>query len=431
MHEPSKASFAPADPDALQPGERRPEDPHPSPSPPQGPHPCPKPSRFPDPAPDYSNVVSNPAVASALPLPGRPDRPLKVDLHTHMLPERWPDLAERFGYGRWPSLRLSGNGCGQIYVGDRHFRDVDHRCWAAQVRLADCERHGVDLQVLSTVPVMFSYWARPRDALELARILNDHLASVVRDHPDRFVALGTVPMQDAELAAEELERCMRDLGMPGVQIGSHVNGQNLDDERLFPFFERAAELGAAIFVHPWDMLGGERLERYFMPWLVGMPAETAVAICSLVFGGVLDRLPTLRVAFAHGGGSFPMSIGRIDQGWRARPDLCATRIGAPPSSYLRRIYVDSLVHDAEVLRYLIRLLGADRIALGTDYPFPLGEKAPGQLIESMADLDARTRTWLLGGTALEFLGLGSRAAGPERPREAPAQAIAAPGEAGE
>lgn len=330
---------------------------------------------------------------------------MKVDLHTHMLPERWPDLAERFGYGQWPSLQHTGAGCGQMFVGERHFRDIDHRCWAAAPRLADCERHAVDLQVLSTVPVMFCYWAKARDTLELARILNDHLADVVRDNPGRFVALGTVPMQDGDLAAAELERCVRDLGMPGVQIGSHVNSQNLDDERFFPFFERAAELGAAVFVHPWDMLGGERLGRYFMPWLVGMPTETAVAICSLVFGGVLDRLPDLRVAFAHGGGSFPMSIGRIDQGWKARPDLCARHIAAPPSSYLRRLYVDSLVHDAEVLRYLIRLFGADRVALGTDYPFPLGEDSPGRLIESMDDLDGDTRGLLLGGTALEFLGL--------------------------
>jgi len=330
---------------------------------------------------------------------------VKIDLHTHMLPAGWPDLAERFGaYGDWPSLHIAG-ACGRMRAGGKFFRDVDDRCWDAGRRLEDCDRDGVSLQVLSTVPVMFCYWAKAADAHALSQLLNDHLAEVCREHPGRFAALGTVPLQDGELAIAELERCVRDLGMPGVQIGTHVNGANLDDERLFAFFARAAELGAAVFVHPWDMLGKERMGRYFLPWLVGMPAETSLAICSLLFGGVLARLPALRIGFAHGGGAFPMSLGRIDQGWHARPDLCAGHIKEPPSAYLRRLFVDTLVHDPEVLRYLIRLFGADRVALGTDYPFPLGEDRPGALIAGMPDLDAATREALLAGTALDFLGL--------------------------
>jgi aminocarboxymuconate-semialdehyde decarboxylase len=330
---------------------------------------------------------------------------MKVDLHTHILPQDWPDLAAKYGYGDWPRLEMTGAGCGRMYTGTRPFRDIDDRCWDPARRLADCDRHGVDLQVLSTVPVMFCYWAQPRHALDLARLLNDHVAAVVRDHPGRFAGLGTVPLQDADLAIGELERCVKDLGLCGVQIGSHVNGWNLDDERLFPILERAAQLGAAVFVHPWDMLAKDRMQNYFLGWLVGMPAETTLAICSVVFGGVLERLPDLRIAFAHGGGGFPTSIGRIDQGWKARPDLCGQHIQVPPSHYLRRLYVDSLVHDAEVLRYLIGLLGADRVALGTDYPFPLGEPEPGSLIDGMPDLDGPTRDLLLGGSALEFLGI--------------------------
>src|SRR5262249_46784966 len=155
--------------------------------------------------------------------------------------------------------------------------------------------------------------------------------------------------------------------------------------------------------HPWDMMGQDKMQKYWLPWLVGMPAETSLAICSMIFGGVLERLPKLRVAFAHGGGAFPGTIGRIEHGFATRPDLCAVDNPVNPREYLKRIYVDSLVHDEGALKYLIELFGADRIALGSDYPFPLGEEVPGKLIESMKGLDSRTRERLFSGTALEFL----------------------------
>jgi len=252
---------------------------------------------------------------------------------------------------------------------------------------------------------MFSYWAKPRDGLDLARFLNDDLARVVAERPRRFVGLGTLPLQDPELAIGELERCVNDLGFPGVQIGTNVNSWNLDRPELFPVFARARELGAAIFVHPWEMLGRDRMPDYWLPWLVGMPAETTVAICSMIFGGVFERLPDLRVAFAHGGGSFPGTLGRIEHGFNVRPDLVAVANPVNPRDYLGRFFVDSLVHDADALRYLMRLVGAGRIALGSDYPFPLGEERPGALIESLADVSAEERSRMLAGTALEFLAL--------------------------
>jgi len=255
------------------------------------------------------------------------------------------------------------------------------------------------------VPVMFSYWAKPEHGHDLARLLNDHIAGVVRDHPARFAGLGTLPMQAPDLAVRELERCVGDLGLRGVEIGSHVNGKNLNDPALFPVFEAAEQLGAAVFVHPWDMLAKDRMGKYWLGWLVGMPAETSLAICSLIFGGVLERLPRLRVAFAHGGGAFPGTFGRIEHGHRCRPDLVAVDNPRPPREYLGKFYLDSLVHDADALRGLVRLVGAGRVALGTDYPFPLGEAEPGRLIESLADLSPADRRRLLAGTAREFLGL--------------------------
>jgi aminocarboxymuconate-semialdehyde decarboxylase len=329
----------------------------------------------------------------------------KIDIHTHILPPELPRFKEKYGYGGFIQLERHQPCRARMLRDDgKFFREIESDCWDPVKRLEDCDRHGVDLQVLSTVPVMFSYWAKPQDGWDLSKFLNDHIAGVVATRPDRFRALGTLPMQAPDLAIKELERCVKQLGMPGVQIGSHVNDWNLSDERLFPVFQAAEELGACIFVHPWDMMGESRMQKYWLPWLVGMPAEASLAICSMIFGGVFERLPRLRVAFAHGGGAFPGTLGRIQHGFEVRPDLCAVDNPKGPREYVGRFFVDSLVHDPAALRFLIELFGAKQIALGTDYPFPLGEAAPGRLIESLG-LDAATTERLLAGTAREWLGL--------------------------
>jgi aminocarboxymuconate-semialdehyde decarboxylase len=326
-----------------------------------------------------------------------------IDLHTHMLPERWPDLCAKYGYPGWVSIEHCGACRARLWRDGAMFREIQANCWDPAARLRECAASGVRIQVLSTVPVMFSYWARPDDALDLARTLNDHLAGVVRAHPDRFRALGTLPMQAPALAVRELERCVRDLGMPGVQIGTHVNGRNLDDPAVLEVLEAAATLGACVFVHPWDMLAAERMPRHWFPWLVGMPAETALAVGSVCFGGVLDRLPALRIGFAHGGGAAPFTLGRWEHGFAERPDLCQTATRTPPRESIRRVWFDSLVHDARALDLLLAVAGPDRVALGTDYPFPLGEHEPGALIRGMAHLSAATRASLLEGAARGFL----------------------------
>ena len=286
---------------------------------------------------------------------------------------------------------------------NKFFREVQCNCWDPKTRMKECDEQDVHVQVLSTVPVMFSYWARPIDTLEVAKFLNDHIAGIVEKHPTRFVGLGTLPMQDPQMAIEELHRCMK-IGLKGVQIGSHINEWNLNAPELFPVFKEAEKLGACIFVHPWDMMGKDKMSQYWLPWLVGMPAESSLAICSMIFGGVFERLPKLRVAFAHGGGSFPATLGRIEHGFNVRPDLCAVDNPINPRDYMGRFWLDSLVHEPKMLDYIIDLVGIDKVALGTDYPFPLGELEAGKLIKEMPYTNTQKET-LLSGAALKWLGM--------------------------
>ena len=331
---------------------------------------------------------------------------LKIDVHTHILPRDIPNWKRKFGYGGFIQLEHSGPGCALMKKDDgQSFREVDENCWNPERRIEQMDETGVTVQVLSTVPVMFSYWSRPADGAEIAKYLNHQIADVVAEFPLRFVGLGTVPLQRADLAVKELERC-KEIGLSGVEIGTNVNQKNLGEPDLFEFFSACESLDMAIFVHPWDMMGQDDMQKYWLPWLVGMPAEVSRAICSLIFSGVLERLPELRICFAHGGGAFPATIGRIDHGFNVRPDLCAVDNPHDPRKYLDRLYFDSLVHEPLILDYLVKLVGAHQIMLGSDYPFPLGEHRPGELIESMPYDDA-IRSMLLHGAALKWLSMES------------------------
>lgn len=329
---------------------------------------------------------------------------LKIDIHTHILPKKIPRWKEKFGYGGFITLDHHKPCCARMMKDDGHFfREIEDNCWSPARRIEECDAFKVDVQVLSTVPVMFSYWAKAADGAEIAEFLNDDIAEIIEKHPRRFIGLGTVPLQDTDLAIKELERC-RKIGLVGVQIGSNVNQLNLGEPRFFDFFKACARLGMAVFVHPWEMMGEKDMQKYWLPWLVGMPSETARAICSLIFSGTLEKLPNLRICFAHGGGSFPYTLGRIAHGFEVRPDLVAVDNARDPREYLGKFWLDSLVHDELMLEYLVKLVGAERIALGTDYPFPLGELEPGQLIET-SKFDEAAKAEMLHGAALKWLKL--------------------------
>ena len=331
---------------------------------------------------------------------------LKIDIHTHILPPEIPEFKKIFGYGGFIQLRECPGCRAKDMIDDsgKFFRRVEENAFTPSLRLEEYDQYGVQVQVISTVPVMFSYWAKPEDGAFVARALNDHIAKVVRENPKRFVGLGTLPLQSPELAVKEVKRGMIDLGLRGFQIGSHVNNWNLSDPALFPVYEECERLGAALFIHPWDMMGQEKMSKYWLPWLVGMPAESSLAICSMIFGGVFEKFPKLRVAFAHGGGSFPMTFDRIQHGFEVRPDLVAVDCKKAPKEFLGHFWVDSLVHGAPALKYLKELFGAHKICLGTDYPFPLGELSPGKLISS-AGFSAEEQAWMNHGSALEWLNM--------------------------
>lgn len=328
-----------------------------------------------------------------------------IDLHAHYVPRQFPDLVERFGSAGWPWVRSDDANASTIMVGDDEFRRLDSRCWDPARRIADMERDGVDVQVVSPTPVFFSYDRPATHAAEAARIFNDLIAELVAAEPTRFRALGQVPLQDIDAACREAERCIGN-GFAGVEIGTHVGDDGLDSEGLVTFLEHCASLDAAVFVHPWDVLGADRLGRFMSAWTVGMPAETHLSIVTMVLGGAFDRLPeSLRIAFAHGGGSFVALLGRLDNAWRRAPaarGVCAL----PPSEYTSRFAVDSAVFDPGTLRLLVDTMGAERVMLGSDYPYPLGEEVVGDVIRR-AGFDATTVARLLGGNAADFAGVAA------------------------
>jgi aminocarboxymuconate-semialdehyde decarboxylase len=318
------------------------------------------------------------------------------------MPEKMPNWVAKFGYGDF--IHLEHRNCKACMMkGDKLFREVEDNCFDSSARIKEMDETDVTIQVLSTIPVLFNYWAKPHDGLETSRFFNDHIAETVSLHPNRFIGLGTVPLQDTELAIREMERCIIELKLPGLEIGTNINGINLGDDRFHPFFKRAEELGCALLVHPWEMMGEGQMTKYWLPWLVGMPAETTRAICSLIFAGVMEKFPNLRFAFAHGGGAFPLTIGRIEHGFHVRPDLVAIDNAINPKNYLGKFWLDSLVHDEKAMRYILDVMGEDSICLGSDYPFPLGEHHPGKLIEGMR-LNTQQKDKLLFANALNWLG---------------------------
>ncbi|PVU91587.1 hypothetical protein BB561_004329 [Smittium simulii] len=331
----------------------------------------------------------------------------KVDFHTHILPSDIPDFEAQFGYSGFIKFKQNDQDPEKLDMikNNAHFRTIECNCHSPARRIEECNDSNVDVQVLSTVPVMFSYFAKPQDGLIVSKFLNDHIAKCIATDPKRFLGLGTVPMQDIGLAVGELKRCVTELGLNGIQIGTHINEHNLDSPIFYPLWEAAQELDTVIFVHPWDMQMTGRMSKFWFPWLIGMPTETTTSIASMVLGGVFERYPKLKVVFAHGGGSFLGTFGRICHGYDCRPDLVATDCKTHPKEFLKNLYFDSLVHDNDALKLMVSMVDTKNILLGTDYPFPLGEQVPGKLVEDADWLPESDKRRILGLNALDIFNL--------------------------
>lgn len=336
----------------------------------------------------------------------------RIDVHTHGLPQDFPRLGQRYG-GDWPELTVESTCAGTITVGGRHFRDIDQRCWDAASRLEQMDEDGVGLQVVSPIPVTMSYHLPAAGVRELARAQNDWLASMASEHPDRFAGFGTVPFQDPDAAVEIADEALVGLGLSGIEIATNVDGRPLDDPAYDQVFAAVAERGGVVFVHPWQMLGRERLNRYGLLQSVGMGAETAQAAARLILGGVLDRYPGLQVLLSHGGGGFPALLPRIST--FARIAAGAGNEPDPPvTDYAQRFFYDSCVFSTQHLRWLLELVGADRLVVGTDYPFAVAERPAGAVVDR-AELDPAIKQQLLRDNAVGLLG---RAAGDHPPSSA-------------
>lgn len=324
-------------------------------------------------------------------------------MHTHIIPEKLPRWTEQFGYGNFIHLEHHRPGFARMMQGGRFFREIEQNCWDPELRIRDYQKFDTQVQVICTIPVMFSYDAKPLDCLEVSMFLNDHIAEICNKYPKNYVGLGTVPMQDAELAVKELER-MKTLGLKGIQIGSNINDKNLNEPQFYPIWEACERLDLAIMIHPWNMMGKAQMEKYWLPWLVGMPAETSRAICSLIFGGILEKYPKVRFNFSHASGSFLATIGRVEHGFNCRPDLVAIDNPINPRDYLGKFWTDCITHDARMLEYVLEMQGSKKVCLGTDYPFPLGDLEIGHFITEMK-LPESTVEDIFCNSTLEWLNM--------------------------
>ena len=328
---------------------------------------------------------------------------LKIDMHSHIIPKNLPDWEKKFGYEGFIRLEHHKPSWANMMQGDNFFREINHNCWDPEIRMNEYEKYATQVQVVCTIPVLFAYFSKPKDGLEVARFLNDDLANLVNKYPKKYIGLGSLPMQDPELAVQELFR-IKELGLKGVQIGSNIQDKNLNEPDFFPVWEACEKLGLAVLVHPWNMMGKKKMSKYWLPWLVGMPAETSRAMCSMIFGGIFDKFPDLRVNFCHASGSFLSTIGRIEHGFNSRPDLVACDNPKNPREYCGNFWVDCITNDQDILHYVLKMQGSKRVTLGSDYPFPLGDLEIGEFINQM-NLEKSVVEDIFCNSTLEWLNL--------------------------
>ncbi len=327
-----------------------------------------------------------------------------IDVHTHIVPEQFPAYAGAVADAPWPSMQHDGCGHAHVVISGKNYRTVPQTCWDARARAADMDAMRIARQVLSPMPELLSYWLAPADGRAMCRFLNDTIARMVADAPERFLGLGVVPLQDPDAAMAELGYIVNDLGLSGVEIATHVNGVSIGDPRFEPFFAEATRLGAAVFVHGLKPAGMDRLVGPpILEQVVAFPGDVALAAAAMITGGTLARHPLLRIALSHGGGAFAMVLPRLEHGWKSFPAL-QERIPDAPSTYANRFYVDTLTYATRTLQLVMDTFGPDRVMIGTDYPFAIADRDPQATVDALK-LDRAAAQALREGNARRFLGL--------------------------
>jgi len=339
-------------------------------------------------------------VGSGIARDPRSGRSLKIDIHCHCNTPAANKLVERLTP---PVYRTQPNELTRSINRENARREMPKHA-DVNLRLADMDRMGIDVQAISTGPMQYFYWTEPEVGRATSRLINDNLADIVAKHPDRFVALGTLPMQDSEMALAELERCMGELGMRGVELCTNVNGEELAAPRFEKLFARLEELGAVVFLHPFSYNESERFNDYNFTNLIGHPLDSAIAVGHLIFGGTLERYPGLKIVIAHGGGYAPFYPGRFDHAFHARADG-REHISAPPSTYLSKLYFDTMVYNPRQVETLVRMWGSDHVVVGTDYPFDMGDKDPLGFVDTVKGLTEKDVEAITGGNAARLLKL--------------------------
>ena len=327
-----------------------------------------------------------------------------IDVHTHVVPESFPAYLGQHAGAPWPAMAPAQACHRHVMVSGSVYRTVSHQCWDCRVRLADMDAKRVGRQVLSPMPELLSYWMAPEDGALMCRYLNEVIATMVAKAPERFFGLGAVPLQDVALAIDELDRVVNDMGLAGVEIAGSVNGKVIGDPSFVPFFEAAARWGAAVFVHPLRPSGMDRLVGpAALEQVLAFPGETGLAAASLITGGTLDRVPGLRIAFSHGGGTLSALLPRLQHAWTAMPPV-RSAVATDPTSAARRMFFDDLVYDAATIHRLIDVFGSGQIMGGSDYPFSIMDGDPAGRIESLGLADD-SLAMLRSGNARRWLGL--------------------------
>ena len=325
----------------------------------------------------------------------------RIDFHTHIIPSNFPDFEKSFGGERWPRIVKVDENTANIMVQGKVFRKITRETWDPAKRLEIMELEGIDMQVLSPIPITLCYWAPIKGAIEFAKMQNEYIADVINQHPKHFLGLGTVPLQNVEASIIEMDRCIHQLKLSGLEIGTNINGISLDDPSFLPFLEKVEQWNVPLFIHPYEMIGNERTANDNLAITVGMPMELSLTAARLVWAGIFEKFPTIKICLAHGGGAFPYILPRIDQGWKSWPGLRKTEF--PPSYYANKFYYDALVYDSVNTKYLIDLVGYERILMGSDYPFIIRETPPGKAIWETESVCSEHRDALFGCNALHFL----------------------------